>query len=97
MNVEEFVSENLKQISKGLISAQKSGVDMSSPMRKVENIMFDIAVTVSDSLEAGGKAGISVWSIGAEAKAKKQTTSNTVSRIQFKVPIFYPDANKQID
>jgi hypothetical protein len=95
MNVEEFVSENIKQIAKGLISAQKSGINLAGGTGR--DIKFDIAVTVSDSIEAGGKAGITVWSIGAEAKAKTQITSNTVSRIQFVVPIFYPDPSMTID
>ena len=96
MNVEEFVSESLKQIAKGLVSAQKTGVELTQ-LGSQHDIKFDIAVTVSDISEKGGKAGLTVWSIGAEAKTKKQLTSNTVSRIQFVVQMYYPEKNKTID
>ena len=94
MNIKDFVSESLRQICQGIVEAQKKGVNRAGSVSK--DIKFDIAVTVSEGQESGGKAGISVWSVGANIQGKSEASSSTVSRIQFVVPIFYPDKSENI-
>ena len=57
----------------------------------VQNIDFDVAVTISDTTKTGGGGRISViaLSLGGEASDEMQTTS--VSRIKFSVPILFPN------
>lgn len=61
-----------------------SGIQINDGLRNVD---FDIAVTVTDSLEgtAGGKAGISV--VGISGEVHQESSHSKVSRIKFQVPI----------
>lgn len=60
----------------------------------VQNVEFDVAVTISK--EKGGKGGISVWGAGLEGGATASNSS--VSRIRFYVPITLPqeDGSKRV-
>jgi hypothetical protein len=93
MDIKEFVSETLKQIVDGVIDAKnrKDGeaVDVHYPNR-TQKVTFDVAVTVIEGKETGGKAGISVWSIGAGVTGKTESSSSTISRIKFDIPIELP-------
>ncbi|MDQ7016543.1 MAG: hypothetical protein Q9N68_09235 [Gammaproteobacteria bacterium] len=60
--------------------------------RVVEVIEFDVAVTASDSAEAGGKFGIRVGSIEIGANGKEEEKNKAESRIRFKVPMVFPTA-----
>ena len=57
---------------------------------EVQFVDFDVAVTVTESSETGGRAGISVLGIGAGAEKQSGLANSSVSRIQFKVPIVLP-------
>jgi len=57
-------------------------------------VRFDVAVTGVEGKEITGKAGISVFSIGAAASGKSETSSSTVSRIQFEIPIELPKGSE---
>lgn len=99
MDVKEFVSETLKEIIDGVVEAQKDTegkgavvVPYSTPNEKVG---FDIAVTVAEGKETGGKAGISVWSIGAGVSGKSESSNTTVSRITFSVLVSLPKGNER--
>ena len=59
-----------------------------------QNIDFDVAVTVVEGKETGGKAGISVWSIGAGVSGKSESSSSTVSRIKFEIPVELPKGSE---
>ena len=71
--------------------------DKSGPSGIVTNgvnsaflIGFDVAVTVSDKSDAGGKAAISVAHIlSIEGGGSSGLEQSKVSRIQFKVPMFF--------
>lgn len=99
MELREFVGTTLKQIIDGVLDAQeyveKSGccaeiVNQFPIDRCKTNIEFDLAVTVESSTAVGGKAGISVFSIGATAGGQMEELSSTVSRIKFPVPVDLP-------
>lgn len=56
----------------------------------VTNIDFDVALTITDTAGATGKAGLVVWGIGAGVEGKTQTTNSTVSRVKFSVAVALP-------
>jgi hypothetical protein len=94
MNIKEFVSESLRQITDSIIqhgeySNEKRCCPLDSSQNRFQKISFDIAVTVVEGEGSEGKAGISVWSIGAGVKAKSESSSSVVSRIKFDIPIEY--------
>lgn len=59
-------------------------------IRKIENLVFDIAVTVSKSEGVGGsaKAGINV--LGANIDTSSNAKKENLSRLSFSIPIVFP-------
>ena len=52
---------------------------------------FDVAVTVSETTDQGGKAGLRIASVfSGEFGGKSGESTATVSRVRFKVPIALP-------
>ncbi len=94
MDIKEFVSESLKQVIDGVVDAGIYAEEKKAvvPVYRERNqkITFDVAVTVVEGTETGGKAGISVWSIGAGVTGKSESSSSTVSRIKFDIPVELP-------
>ena len=94
MDVKEFVSETLKQIIDGVKNAQKSTEGTGAAVNPFDNhyekVEFDIAATVIESSETGGKAGLSVFSIGAGVTGKAESSSSVVSRIKFAILVRMP-------
>ncbi len=60
---------------------------------------FDVAVTASEAIQAGGSAKLSVASVfSAQGGSKSGASSESTSRIKFKVPIALPvDAKTKVD
>lgn len=98
MNIREFVNTAITEIIKGVedagtfIATKAEFADGASvnPIRpgarKVNNIDFDIAVTVSDT--KGGRGGITVLGVGIEGGGSTERSS--ISRIKFQVPVRFP-------
>jgi hypothetical protein len=91
MDIKEFVSESLRQITDSVVehtkySGEKRACNLDHQHRW-QNVTFDVAVTVVEEEGTEGKAGISVWSIGAGVKGKSESSSSIVSRIKFDIPI----------
>lgn len=63
----------------------------SKMRRAVHKIDFDVAVTASEGKETKGGIGIAVATLGLGASGKSDTAQSTTSRIQFSVPIAYPE------
>ncbi|WP_144060874.1 hypothetical protein [Plesiomonas shigelloides] len=61
----------------------------------VQEIKFDIAVTVVDGTEAGGKIGISVGGFNLGANGRSNQANTSASRIQFTVPMVLPINSSQ--
>jgi hypothetical protein len=98
MDVKEFISDTLKQIIDGVKDAQAYATGKDAVVVPYygnrQNIDFDIAVTVVEGKETGGKAGISVWSIGAGVSGKSESSSSTASRIKFEIPVELPKGSQ---
>lgn len=58
---------------------------------------FDVAVTVSETKEAGGTVGVVVAGIGLGGKGKSRANTDTTSRIRFKVPVMYPLGTNNVE
>ena len=89
MKLEEFVSETLLDITRGVKKAQRNAPQWIAPgniegkkLVEPQMVTFDVSVTVSK--EAG--AGIQVWSIG-ELNAKG--SSEQSNRISFAMPVYF--------
>jgi len=107
MDLSKFVEDCLSEILAGIEAAQKkaSGQNIAAAMAGSETkghlincgtygtftaVDFDVSVVAED--KAGGKAGVRVWSVGAEAGASR--ASQHTSRVQFTVPVRLPDGDQ---
>jgi len=61
---------------------------------KVQQVEFDIAVTVERAGSKSGGGNISVMSIGAGGKAESSTKNASVSHVKFTLPIILPSVGK---
>jgi hypothetical protein len=102
MDLQEFVTKTLSQISLGVTSAKthderiapKIGVGGENPKvlrtfhgaEGVFLVEFDVAVTI----EEAGVDGSTVLSVAsAKGAAKRSTENSAVNRVRFSVPISY--------
>jgi len=101
MNLEDFVAETLSQIVSGVKKAQKTTKSNDAVIVPYHstggNVDYDVAVTVVEGTETSGKAGISVWSIGAGVSGKSESSTSTASRIKFSIAVELPQGNEGPD
>ncbi len=101
MDIQQFVSEALKQVIDGVRDAQHHATGRKAAVAPYHNyqkeVNFDIAVTVTEGKEAGGKAGLTVWGVGAGVSGKSESSSSTVSRIKFSVAVDLPQGSDAPD
>jgi hypothetical protein len=108
MNLSEFVEETLTEILTGIRAAQKKegGQEIAAEMFSADGkamgiiaggtsgfftiVQFDVSVLAET--KAGGKAGLKVWSVGAEGGGEH--TSQHTSRIKFSVHLKLPMSSK---
>jgi hypothetical protein len=101
MELNEFISNALVEISKGVNSANKSlgeeysdypdpyviRTNLGDNKKNHDGIKFDIAVTVSERDGKKNSIGVSVLKIGANANYDKESSGEQTHRIQFEVNI----------
>ena len=56
----------------------------------LQNVSFDVAITVSDKIEGRGEGGVNVLGIGASATGTMANQNTSASRVQFNVPFVLP-------
>lgn len=102
MELDQFISESIQQITKGLLTAQEKvsqyGVDIrtNGASGGYTDIDFDVAVTTKNTKDLGGEARLSVLGIDLKA-GKSGDKSNTVaSRIKFSVEFSIPEEQMKL-
>lgn len=98
MKLQDFVSETLIEIVNGVKQAQvavkgsKAEINPSRPIEGVKErpIEFDVAVTTIEGTETKGGVGIFVGPVGIGTQGRSDSSSSSVSRIKFSVPVKYP-------
>lgn len=104
MEIKEFIKETLVEIQQGVQEAineckdsKTNGVinpvwgDASNINKShIEDVKFDIAVTVTDKSSRDKKGGIKVMGIDLGGGQSKDEEKGNVSRIQFSIPIVPP-------
>jgi hypothetical protein len=98
MDLETFVAETLRQIVKGVQTAQEhedckgariNPVDQYHRVH-VKDMEFDVAVTVTEGSEKKGGIGVFTGVFGVGGQANNNTANSSVSRIKFSVPVILP-------
>lgn len=87
INPSRLTPENFSSNS-GLIGTVPDNYDPEN--RLVHIVKFDVAVNASQEKESKGGLGIVVASFALGAQGKTENVVGTTSRIQFDVPIIYP-------
>ena len=84
----EVNPEKIALLTKG--GMQEPPMIDAATNRLLDKLHFDVAVTVTEGSTEKGGIGIFVGPVGVGAQAQAETANQSVSRIQFAVPIFYP-------
>lgn len=63
--------------------------------RVVEEIEFNVALTIVEGKETKGGIGIMVGGIGIGSQGKSENENASVSRIHFRIPLVLPDPEKK--
>lgn len=101
MDLRDFIKTSIVDILGGVEDAAKEfgvgsdrlgGVNPvdAGQVFKTEKIAFDIAVSASSEQKTGGKAGLRVYVVELGADGHDVRSENTVSRLQFSVPVSLP-------
>jgi hypothetical protein len=105
MELQEFVTETLVAIQKGVAEAitraeEDKTIGAINPVWSddkvdwkdhVQLVEFDVAVTATDKSSGGGKGSIKILSIAeVGAEGSKSLERSTVSRVKFSIPIVPP-------
>ncbi|WP_207265089.1 hypothetical protein [Desulfovibrio sp. Huiquan2017] len=104
MNLEEFITESLKQIidgvrnaqefasAKGAIVAPSYGLLPGVQCEEGDNqtVMFNVAVTVQESSGQDGQAGLRIPFFDAKGTLSSEQLTGTISKISFAIPIELP-------
>lgn len=69
-----------------------AGCLLSTQQHLVQSVKFDIAVTVEKGSETKGGIGIFMGAIGVGSHGESTTSQTSVGRIQFEVPVSFPQA-----
>jgi len=102
MNLEEFITEGLKQIINGVKNSRNYAQEKGAKIVQVpdqQKIEFDIAVTIktTEGKQTDGKEGIFVASAGAETRGQSGLENIAASRIKFYVPITLASQDGKIE
>ncbi len=99
MDLETFIAETLRQIVKGVETAQqhsdckKATINYTSGTTMID---FDVAVTVSEGSNKQGKGNIGVASVfGIGGQANSTTANTSVSRIKFQLSVILPEPERR--
>ncbi|MBA2368446.1 MAG: hypothetical protein H0V82_05415 [Candidatus Protochlamydia sp.] len=68
---------------------------VSENHKKLSDIEFDFALTVSEGKSCKGGGGLSVMGLSIGGKGGSDQTNSSVSRIKFSIPISYPYVYKK--
>jgi hypothetical protein len=103
MELREFVKQSLVDIVAGVsesmndISQLGGKVNRSFNEREAtQDIIFDVAVTASESMTGTGTGGIKVMGMGIEGELSADGKQSITSRLQFKVPVTFPFTREQV-
>jgi hypothetical protein len=107
MDLKEFISLTLCEIQQGVQDAIEKtraagtngvinpcwGTSRDIGPSQIQQVQFDIALTVADKSTAGAEAGIKVWGINLGGSGSSAAETSHVSRIQFSIPVVPPITN----
>jgi len=97
VNAQEYSAEKGALINpKGMVNAPNTGLivthNLGSGQYPIPRIIeFDVAVTVSEGMEAKAGIGVFAGALGLGTQAKLEDGNLSVSRIRFSIPVLFPE------
>ena len=73
MELKDFIAETMKGISDGIAESENKGVKILK--NNFNDVVFDVAVTVGNTTDAGAGGQITVMGINIGGNVKKQESS----------------------
>jgi hypothetical protein len=98
MDVKEFLSETMRQVVDGILDAQEQTKNKGAVVvprgGSEKTVRFDIAVSVTEGAQASGIGSLQVYGDGSDAGGKSESSNIIVHRVQFEVPVEYPNGEE---
>ena len=101
MKLDEFVRETLASLVDGVLQDQEAVAESGgrvNPTRRpsdpVQEVQFDVELATLDGSKTGGKLGIFVGPIGVGTEGSSASSSRSVGRIRFAIPVELPSQAK---
>lgn len=100
VDITNAISELQEELQNGSIinptlpyPVTNKAIRVNNIIRPIETLVFDIAVTATETsgIEGGAKAGISVF--GAKVGAATNAKAENVSKLTFSIPVILPSVN----
>jgi hypothetical protein len=88
--VQTAINKTIENGINGVINPSWGKVNNRANNSLIQNVSFDIAVTVEDEDKAGVKGGIKVVGVTFGGENTELYKKSSVSRIQFSIPIIPP-------
>lgn len=90
-NMMEFQKDKESEYTAPYVNPNPS----SDNHKKLSDVDFDVAVTVSEGKSVEGSGGLSVMGVSLGGKGGSEQTNSSVSRIKFSIPVSYPYVYKK--
>lgn len=104
MELEDFVRTTIVGIMRGVRNAMTQAEEVGGHINprgplelrtKPEAMEFDVAITVVEATEHGGKAKISVAGFSVGGGLDKNYQNQSVSRVRFNIPVSWPSVESR--
>ena len=103
MDLDDFIAESLMQIAKGVHGARTNFSKEASQIAVINpkwgeqrdhsvytsEVSFDIAISVTEQTERGGKVGLKVVALEIGGVKGSTFENSRINRISFKVPVYF--------
>ncbi len=102
MDLQTFVTETLRQLIEAVVVAQQHAKDKGARIapkysgtktvgqHTLNEIEFDVAVTVTEAADKKGGLNVAFAGIGVGGSTASSSANLTVSRIKFCIPVGWP-------
>ena len=94
MELKDFIKETVKAISGSIQELEKEKIYVKK--KHMNDISFDVAVTISESTKAEGGGGIKIAVVSVGAEGSMETEASTVSRIKFMITPRHSETGKDV-
>lgn len=97
MRLDQFIAETLASVVNGVSQAQSEVQEAGAKVNPyrgsadaIQNIDFDVEISTAEGTATKGGLGVFVGPVAAGTQGQSDSSSSSVGRIRFKIPLELP-------